>query len=146
MIQVENYKQIIEVLPILCVDVVVKNSLGEYLLVKRANEPLKGTWWVVGGRVLKGEALEKAAIRKVREETSLVIGAPNPIGYYEDTDGTNPLGLESVQHSVSVVFSAMIDDHQKIKLDNQSSDWKFSKALPPLFCVKQFNSQRGRID
>lgn len=41
LIPADEYARIIEVLPILCVDVIVQNSKGEYLLVKRANEPLK---------------------------------------------------------------------------------------------------------
>ena len=60
MIPAEQYKEIIKVLPILCVDIVIKNNRGEYLLVKRAHEPLKGRWWVVGGRVHKGESIEQA--------------------------------------------------------------------------------------
>jgi len=54
-IKTETYNQIIEVLPILCVDVIIQNKDGEYLLIKRANEPKVGCWWVIGGRVHKGE-------------------------------------------------------------------------------------------
>jgi len=133
MIPKEQYTQIIEVLPILCVDIIIQNSQGEFLLIKRANEPLKDQWWVIGGRVLKGETLEKAAIRKVEEEVGLKITDVKLVGYYEDADETNPFGLYTPLHSVSVVFLAVIDNHQNIKLDNQSSDWKYSKELPERF-------------
>ena len=133
MISKEQYTQIIEVLPILCVDIIIQNSRGEFLLIKRANEPLKDQWWVIGGRVLKGETLEKAAIRKVEEEVGLKITDVKLVGYYEDADETNPFGLYTPLHSVSVVFLAVIDNHQNIKLDNQSSDWKYSKELPERF-------------
>ncbi len=142
MIPAEQYSQIIEVLPILCVDVVVSNPVGEILLIKRSNEPLKGQWWVIGGRVLKGETLEEAAIRKVREEATLVIESAKPIGYYEDTAEKNPLGLESVQHAVSVVFSAKVDSFQQTKLDYQSSDWKCSKELPSGFHCNWFGGDQ----
>lgn len=133
MIPKEQYTQIIEVLPILCVDIIIQNLQGEFLLIKRANEPLKDQWWVIGGRVLKGETLEKAAIRKVEEEVGLKITDVKLVGYYEDADETNPFGLHTLLHSVSVVFLAVIDNHQNIKLDNQSSDWKYSKELPERF-------------
>lgn len=134
----EQYKKIVEVLPILCVDVIIKNSKGEYLLIKRANEPLKDQWWVIGGRVLKGESLEQAAKRKVKEEAGLEIDGIKSIGYYEDASETNPFGLEIQLHSVSIVFSANIEDKQTVTLDYQSSGWKYSKDLPKKFRVKRF--------
>ena len=38
-------------LPILCVDLIIQNSEGEFLLVKRDNHPIKGYDWVPGGRM-----------------------------------------------------------------------------------------------
>jgi len=137
-IPTERYQQIIEVLPILCVDVVITNMRGEYLLVKRANEPRKGEWWVIGGRLLKGETLEGAAVRKVREETSLKVETVHPIGYYEAVSQENPFGLAPRLHAVSVVFSTAVDDGQPIRLDDQSLDWKYSKELPADFHIKSF--------
>ena len=139
MIPVEQYKQILEVMPILCVDVVIKNSCGEYLLVKRANEPCKGQWWVVGGRVLKNETLEQAVLRKVKQEIGLTVQALDPLGYYEDRFEKNSIQLDSPLHAVSVVFSTVIDGEQVIKLDGQSHEWKFFKELPRAFRVKAFH-------
>ena len=138
MIPAEQYKHIIQVLPILCVDVVIKNTRGEYLLIKRANEPRKGEWWVIGGRLLKGETLEEAVVRKVWEETSLNVEAVHPIGYYEAVSQENPFGLAPRLHAVSVVFSTLVDDGQPIRLDDQSIDWKYAKELPADFHIKAF--------
>jgi colanic acid biosynthesis protein WcaH len=133
MIPESKYASIIEVLPILCVDIMIQNPDGEYLLIQRAREPLKGEWWVIGGRVLKGETLVEATIRKIKDETNLDIKDVKLAGYYEDTNETNRFGHLFPQHSVSVVFSAYFDGNQDIKLDYQSSSWKFSKELPPKF-------------
>lgn len=144
MIPTEQYHRIIEVLPILCVDVIVTNTRGEYLLIRRANEPLKGEWWVIGGRVLKGETLEQAAVRKVLEETSLNVQAVHPVGYYEALSQENPFGLDPRLHAVSVVFSTVVDDRQQIRLDDQSMDWKYARELPADFHVKSFGrAQNG---
>ena len=89
MIPESKYASIIEVLPILCVDIMIQNADGEYLLIQRAREPLQGEWWVIGGRVLKGETLVEAAIRKVKDETNLNIKNVKLAGYYEDTNETN---------------------------------------------------------
>ena len=133
MIPESKYASIIEVLPILCVDIMIQNADGEYLLIQRAREPLQGEWWVIGGRVLKGETLVEAAIRKIKDETNLDIKNVKLAGYYEDTNETNRFGQSFPQHSVSVVFSAYFDGNQDVKLDYQSSGWKFSKELPPKF-------------
>ncbi len=139
MIPAEHYKQILEVMPLLCVDVIIKNSRGEYLLVRRANEPLQGQWWVIGGRVLKNETLEQAVIRKVKQEVGLTIRELTPVGYYEDRFEKNSIPLDSPLHTVSVVFSTSIDGQQPIKLDGQSLEWQFLKELPKAFHVKPFH-------
>jgi len=136
MIPEKQYISIIEVLPILCVDIIIQNRSGEYLLIQRGREPLKGEWWVIGGRVLKGETLEEGAVRKIKEESNLSISEVNFVGYYEDTSEVNPFGESMPLHSVSMVFSATYPDDQNIKLDYQSLNWKFSKVLPEKFILK----------
>ena len=140
MIPAEQYQQIIEVLPILCVDVIIMNTRGEYLLIKRAKEPRKGEWWVIGGRAHKGETLEQAVVRKVLEETSLRVEDMRPIGYYEALSQENPFGLATRLHAVSVVFLTVVDDGQPIRLDDQSLDWKYSKELPADFRFEPFGA------
>ncbi len=133
MIPRKKYSKILEILPILCVDIIIKNSDDQYLLIKRSNEPLKDEWWVIGGRVIKGETLEEAAQRKVKEEVGLVTSEYTLAGYYEDPNEKNPFGLLLPQHSVSIVFITTIDHKFSIKLDDQSSAWKLSKELPKFF-------------
>ena len=138
LIPAEHYVKIVELLPILCVDIVVQNRRGEYLLVKRANQPKKGQWWPMGGRVLKGETLEQAAIRKTREESALQVKSVQPLGYFETVADANPFELPFPYHTVSVVFAAFVDDQQKIILDDQSVEWKYARELPEGFCIKPF--------
>ena len=133
----ESYKKIVDVMPILCVDAVIVYK-GNFLLVKRKNQPLKGRWWVPGGRVLKGETMEKAVKRKIREEVGIDIKVLTPLGYYEVFHKENDFGLKSGIHELSIVFLATplsLD----IKLDHQSSAWRFSKSLPKDFKIKSFS-------
>lgn len=138
LIPTKHYKEIIKVLPILCVDIIIQNKKGEYLLVRRTNEPLKGEWWVVGGRVQKGECLTETVIRKVKEEIGLDIADSRPVGYFEEVFNVELFGDPVEYHGFSVVFLVKIEDDQKINLDTQSSEWKYDSELPNNFIVKNF--------
>ena len=65
-----RYRKILAVMPIACVDFVL-TSRGAFLLGKRTHHPAKGRWWIPGGRVFKGESLERAVARKVKEEIGI---------------------------------------------------------------------------
>lgn len=46
-------------------------SKKECLLVERASEPVKGTWWWPGGRMFKGETFFDTALRKIKDEVGI---------------------------------------------------------------------------
>lgn len=137
LIPTETYKLIVDIMPILCVDIIISNDKGEYLLIKRANQPLKGQWWVPGGRVLKGEVLEDAVKRKVKEELGIHIKVLGPAGYYEEQYKRNHFNVASGLHALSIIFHAE-PVNLNIKLDKQSTSWGFFKKLPKRLQIKPF--------
>ena len=58
--------------PIVGVGAIVLDG-DRVLLVRRANEPLKGEWSLPGGAVAIGGTLEEGVVREIREETGLEI-------------------------------------------------------------------------
>jgi colanic acid biosynthesis protein WcaH len=142
MIELTEYKRILEVIPILCVDVIIENDEGEYLLVFRNNHPMKDHWWVVGGRVEKGELLTAAACRTVRQEVGLDAREMRSVGYYEGHFDENAFDVPTRLHTVSVVFATRITSG-RIALDAQSSDWKYARALPAEFLVHPFGTEEA---
>lgn len=52
---------------------------GRILLEKRGNDPGRGKWSIPGGIVELSESPEQTVIREVREETGLVVDAPELI-------------------------------------------------------------------
>ena len=141
MIPEELYKKIVDTMPILCVDLVIKNGRGEFLLVKRKNQPLKGEWFVPGGRMMKGETVTEAVIRKAKEELGVMVIETYPIGIFEFYFKENPFCLESGVSGLSIVNIVNIFSN-KITLDNQSCAWKYSEKLPEIFEIKSFSNYR----
>ena len=136
----KTFKTILDNTPLLCVDIVVRHK-GKYLLVKRKNWPLKGIFWLPGGRVFKGETIAMAVKRKNKEETRLKVKLIRPLGYFEYFFKSHELSLKNGYHPVSIVY--LVEPLSlKIKLDKQSSDWKFAKKLPPKFIIKPFNKHK----
>jgi colanic acid biosynthesis protein WcaH len=66
----KQYKQIINSTVNLCVDVCLRYN-DKVLLIKRTEEPCKGVFWPVGGRIHKGEKAIEAARRKIKEEIGI---------------------------------------------------------------------------
>jgi 8-oxo-dGTP diphosphatase len=54
-----------------CVGAIVHDDQGRLLLVRRGNEPAKGSWSIPGGRVEPGERDRAATARETREETGV---------------------------------------------------------------------------
>lgn len=55
---------------ILAVSAVI-SDVDKVLLIQRGHEPAQGLWSLPGGSCEKGETLEQALIREVKEETNL---------------------------------------------------------------------------
>jgi colanic acid biosynthesis protein WcaH len=134
MIREDLYKKIINCLPIVCVDIIIKNSDNKYLLVKRRNNPLKGEWWVVGGRIDHLEKAKKAAKRKLKQEINLNIDKLSFEGFYEDNFKNNSFE-NTPYHTISLIFSCKVDNNQQFFLDKQSSEWMWSDKLPDRFTI-----------
>lgn len=138
----KEYAEIIQKMPILCVDVILRFK-DQVLLVKRENEPCKGIYWPIGGRVHISETAVDAARRKIFEEIGIEYKRDLiPIGYYEDTYTESAFAKDTVYHSLSLVFVGDLAKEQKqlkIKLDRYHSDFGYFDTLPQRFKVKRFS-------
>src|SRR2546421_4473317 len=81
--------------PPLAADVIIELD-GRIVLIERKNFP--HGWAIPGGFVDIGEAVEKAAIREAREETSLEVELTTLLGIYSRPD-RDPRG-----HTVTAVY------------------------------------------
>lgn len=113
------YQEILAKMPIPCVDLIIENSKGEILMLKRNNEPAKNQWWTPGGRVLLGETLREAALRKAQEEAGLSL---KNLRKWTAYDIILPLPDNKISHAVSTFFVAQADSLE-VNLDTQSEDF-----------------------
>ena len=90
------------------VDTIIQKD-SKILLVKRKKDPFKQKMVLPGGFVNEGERVEDAAIREVKEETSLYIEIDNILGVYSDPS------RDRRGHIMSTVFIGKISDKCDIK-------------------------------
>ncbi len=114
-------------MPICCVDAVFKAG-EKVFLFKRAYEPAKDEWWVIGGRILKGERLNDAVIRKVKEEVGVDVKIVCMIGIYETffkTSRFNTNNKKNGTHSISICFLVKPKNQNfKFNLNDEYTDCK----------------------
>jgi colanic acid biosynthesis protein WcaH len=114
-----EYNLILELVPIVCVDVAI-NCAGKILLVKRRDEPAMGEWWLPGGRLYKREGLETCAFRKAMEEVGLECRIGQMIHYASTNFGSI--------HSVNFVY-LLYTKQNDVKLDDTCLDYKWVSQL-----------------
>ena len=68
--------------PKVAVGTIIRMEDDRIILVRRAIEPGFGKWVFPGGYVDRGEAVEHAAVREVREETNLDVETTGLLGVY----------------------------------------------------------------
>jgi ADP-ribose pyrophosphatase YjhB (NUDIX family) len=115
------YSQIVCFMPIPCVDLLVEDSEGRILLIRRANNPAKGQWWFPGGRVHYLETRAQAAKRKLREECGLNVLQMKELGAYDvilDMDGD-----ADPHHGITTLFHVMINRGGLVTIGAQSIDY-----------------------
>jgi 8-oxo-dGTP diphosphatase len=99
------------------------------LLIKRGNDPFKGSWALPGGYVDMDEGIEAAAIRELNEETGAKIDNLKFIGYFD------AINRDPRERTVSFAFLAITNkNHQKIKAADDAADaqWFSIDKIPPL--------------
>ncbi len=135
----ETYEIIKSSLPISCVDVlIVKNN--KFLLCKRTQKPAQGQWWFPGGRILFGELLENAGVRKCLEEVGLNVEVGKIIAVEES------IFEHPKVHTINVVVEAtLVGPDDLIVLDDTQSEYCWFEYIDHDWhqCVKNPLRKRG---
>ena len=120
----DAFRTVISSTPLFSMDLIIRNSEGNFLLGKRTNRPAQGCWFVPGGRVMKNESLDAAFERLTLSELGMAISRHSAVlldlyqhfyndsvygstpdthyvvaGYLLDLNGPSILDLPRSQHS-----------------------------------------------
>jgi mutator protein MutT len=101
---------------------------GEYLILKRNEEPFAGEWDLPGGFVEMGESPSEAVVREVAEETALTVSPVEVFGAFTSEYG------DSGRYTVDIAYRCRIE-HGEFELDRgEKSDaaWVRLDDMPTL--------------
>lgn len=131
MIEESLFQQIIACMPIISIDLILKNNKDEVLLIKREKYPAK-TFWTPGGRIFYCEQIDNAVKRLLQTEVGLQCLEFKHIGFINPIFGKEG-DMVCVKHTPSLIVS-VIEYDGEITLDSNHSDYKWVK-----YNSKKFN-------
>jgi len=115
----------------LTVDIVLFRKLDletQILLIKRKNEPFKEHWALPGGFVDEGEDIECAALRELKEETSIELFTLKQLGAFGKPN------RDPRSHVVSIAYFAFVSSNTVAIAndDAKEAEWFYCNDLPKL--------------
>ena len=124
-----EYLSVVKSVPLVAVDLIIRNRSNEILLGLRKQEPAKGYWFVPGGRIHKDETIQKAFSDIAEHKLGITADFSDTalLGVHEHFYDTNPYGLENCStHFLSIVYEINVDFLRVDQLpDDQHEAWKW---------------------
>ena len=122
-----EYQKIIKKMPIFCIDFLI-SSQNKYLLIKRKEEPLKNSYWVIGGRLLFKEKITDAAQRIQEREIGRSFSDFREIGFsnYFFSNKQN----SKATHTPTLLFHITVKKMFNPTLDKQHNNFIWSEHIP----------------
>jgi colanic acid biosynthesis protein WcaH len=130
-----DFLGVIRSTPLVAIDLIVNDGNRRVLLGHRKNRPARGTWFVPGGRITKGETLDAAFTRIVQDElgiASVQRSSARFRGVFEHFLDENFAGVPGIStHYVVLAYSLTLGGAAPIGRFDQHSNytWAFPAEL-----------------
>ncbi len=130
----KKFLEIIDLSPLVSIDLIVYNDKNKVLLGKRANRPAKDYWFVPGGRIRKNEKIEDAIKRISRSELGIELSSDQGklLGVFNHIYPDDYFNIEGVNtHYVVLAYQFKINTSEILK-DTQHSEmrwWEVDKIV-----------------
>lgn len=122
-----EYQNILKIMPVFCIDFLIKCK-NKHLLIKRTQEPVKGIYWVIGGRMMFKETIKDLALRVQTREIGRFLGTGKTIGFSNYFFSDVPDARAT--HTPTLLQLVEIDQIFDPILDYTSTDHIWSDTLP----------------
>jgi len=121
------YKEILTNIPFCAVDIVFLNKAkNKTLLFKRKNEPAKGIYFTIGGRLHRKENLLECALRQAKTELNISLVPTKTVFSGIIVEHWKNSKFRVSCDNVCIFYSYILDDENiTIKFDDQHSDYKW---------------------
>lgn len=127
-----TFTTVIDSTPLVSIDLVVLDNVGNALLGKRLNRPAQGYWFVPGGRITKNESLASAFKRLTLDELGETFSITDAelLGLYDHFYDDYVFGKEVSTHYVAIAYVLRLTQPlSKLPMDIQHGDYRwFSKG------------------
>jgi len=119
------YSRIHSSMPIPGIDLMIYSGADtrneEILIGLRKNEPGKGKWCIPGGRIFKGETVERAIHRIADDEANVICKSPILVGNWQYMSNADPFGHGRGTHTFTLVYAIRFVNFIKTKQSNIES-------------------------
>jgi len=120
----KEFLNVIDVTPLVSIDLVIRNENSQVLLGYRNNCPAQHYWFVPGGRVRKNERITAAFQRLCQTELRLDLSLEKArfLGVYEHLYADNFIGKPGITtHYVVLGYELRLQSSDSVELDDQHS-------------------------
>lgn len=125
-----TFSTVIASTPLVSIDIIVQNSMGQILLGERKNRPAQGYWFVPGGRILKNESLAAAFARLTLAElgSEFAITDAAMQGPYDHFYTDSVFGDAPSTHYVAIAYRLLVSQLAALPQQQHSAYRWFSIA------------------
>jgi colanic acid biosynthesis protein WcaH len=124
----DDFSQIVRLVPLVSIDLIIRDANRNVLVALRTNEPAKGVYFVPGGCIRKNETIENAFVRILRNETGCHARFADArfLGVFQHFYSTSRYGLSgNGTHYIVLAYEVRFNDRPTIALDDQHSSYRW---------------------
>jgi colanic acid biosynthesis protein WcaH len=121
-----QFLNIVEVTPLVAIDLVIRSEFDRILLGRRTNRPAQGFWFVPGGRIRKNERIREALRRIAQAEVGVPLEEAKLLGVYDHLYEDNFYGRPGINtHYVVLAHGVTLSEQTALHPDAQHEELRW---------------------